>query len=460
MSRREVGVLRSRFARRLGRPRILIAAGALWGGLNSPTTLGQNQNVPKYTGSCADAGCHDRFARQKTVHAPVTMGSCDACHEESAAAAHQFRLTRDGVALCTDCHDAFEGKIVHGPVQDGCLTCHDPHGSQTAKLLTKGSVAELCTDCHDDLTEGLSELHGPVAVGECLACHAPHASELQGLLSVAQPKLCLECHEETAEALEAGKHVHPPVREACTTCHRPHAADQKHLLTLAADKLCADCHDDIQEKASDSAVKHSPVTSASACLTCHDAHVSEEDALLIAQVRTLCLSCHNRAMVIGERKLLNMAERLSATTHLHGPLQEGGCSACHDPHGSSRGALLGKAFPVSLYVPYAEQEFALCFDCHDAAAFAEPTTDEDTEFRNGSQNLHHLHVHRHKGRSCRACHDPHGAMNDKQIAESVPFGRWNIPIRFRASPTGGSCAPGCHRPYRYDRDQPVANLRP
>ena len=77
-----------------------------------------------------------------------------------------------------------------------------------------------------------------------------------------------------------------------------------------------------------------------------------------------------------------------------------------------------------------------------------------TDFRTGDLNLHYVHVNRKKkGRSCRACHETHAASKEKQIRDSVPFGPggWELPIGFEKTNSGGSCAPGCHRPYAYDR---------
>jgi len=42
----------------------------------------------------------------------------------------------------------------------------------------------------------------------------------------------------------------------------------------------------------------------------------------------------------------------------------------------------------------------------------------------------------------------------------VPFGAWRIPIDYTATETGGTCMTGCHRPYRYDRVEPVVNIPP
>jgi hypothetical protein len=41
------------------------------------------------------------------------------------------------------------------------------------------------------------------------------------------------------------------------------------------------------------------------------------------------------------------------------------------------------------------------------------------------------------------------------VQESVPYGNWQIPIRFVPSSTGGQCAAGCHQALGYDRETPV-----
>jgi hypothetical protein len=52
------------------------------------------------------------------------------------------------------------------------------------------------------------------------------------------------------------------------------------------------------------------------------------------------------------------------------------------------------------------------------------------------------------------CHSVHGTDNPKLIQDSVEFGKWNLPLKFVKTDTGGGCSPGCHRPQFYDRDSP------
>lgn len=422
------------------------------------------QAPAKITGDCRSTECHGGLAARPVVHSPVETGACDACHEAEPGDAHKFKLTRSGAALCTDCHDeeAFEGKVVHGPVANGeCLSCHDPHGGQVKKLLTAKTGGELCLQCHEDVTEDLAFLHGPVGAGECTACHKPHASDHAKLLIAPTKTLCIECHEDSLERIETAKHVHAPVRDDCTACHRPHGGGDAKFLTAAAPALCLDCHDTLAERIQDATVHHSAVSSGGACLTCHDAHASQQNAILRGPSKDLCLSCHSQEVKAGDRSIPDMAAVLKAQPDHHGPIRDGDCGACHDPHGTQQPALLAKAFPPKMYAAFKDDHYALCFECHEAEAFEDARTDDATAFRNGDQNLHYLHVNKaEKGRTCRVCHDPHAGPSPHHIAASVPFGNWRIPINYTATETGGACLPGCHRPYRYDREEAVVNIPP
>jgi len=408
---------------------------------------------------CTEAGCHDEFAKRKVVHEPVSGEMCDACHLEKEPGSHEFEYAAEGGELCATCHGAFEGKSVHAPVQEGmCTSCHDPHGSAAENLLLQESLATLCAECHGDPTEGLAFAHGPVAAQACTACHAPHASEHPRLAVEEGATLCARCHEDISQALAARKHVHAPVEDDCLSCHSAHGADNPWMLLKPSPALCLDCHTDVVETAT--AYPHPPVASDKDCTVCHEPHATDVEKLLPDEPMHVCLGCHGGDAAKAANRL-DLRKFLDEHPEHHGPILDGDCTSCHNGHGGPYPKLLDAAYPESFYAPYSEDRYALCFQCHDAAAFASERTESDTGFRDGDRNLHFLHVNRNpKGRSCRACHDPHATRGPKHVRESVPFGSWEIPIRFRATETGGSCAPGCHRPYRYDRTLPVTGDRP
>ena len=49
---------------------------------------------------------------------------------------------------------------------------------------------------------------------------------------------------------------------------------------------------------------------------------------------TLCLNCHGKDK-LGNPPLKNISKELKGKKYLHGPIKEGKCTPCHDPHGSN-----------------------------------------------------------------------------------------------------------------------------
>jgi predicted CXXCH cytochrome family protein len=399
---------------------------------------------------CTSEACHATLLKAKVVH-PATE-SCESCHEAVASPHPQkgkktFKLTEQPPALCAACHEpAGKKSQVHPPVKEGmCTTCHDPHASNEPKLLLD-SVASLCTSCHSEVTTA-KLLHAPVAAGDCLACHAAHESDSRPLLRAEGETLCFQCHGDI-QALLKKKDVHPAMEAGCTACHNPHGAAHPKLLAEEGAQLCFQCHDAIGSKIEKGPTVHAAVKEGKGCINCHAAHAADGEHLLEGPQEGTCVMCHRTVMT------KNM-------TVMHGPIRQGQCTPCHDPHAGAYPRLVVAEFPAGFYAPYTEQEYALCFGCHKREMVQVPDTTVATGFRDGERNLHFLHVNnKQKGRSCRACHAVHGSVSPKLIAESVLFGKWNLPIRFVKTETGGSCAPGCHRPVTYDRKNPARKPLP
>jgi predicted CXXCH cytochrome family protein len=390
---------------------------------------------------CVTTQCHTRLLKAKVLH-PVAE-ACDSCHQASATPHPQkkgktFTLVQKVPQLCEQCHPPFGSmKGVHPPVKDGaCTTCHDPHASNEPKLLPQ-PMKELCLMCHPDILKYKNQ-HGPAATGDCTACHAPHEAKGKSLLLKEGEQLCFLCHVDMQGELKK-KVIHPAIQQGCTSCHNPHSSPARKLLAEEGEKLCFQCHPQIGEKLQKAKTVHKPVKSERSCASCHAPHASDGEKLLPKSGRDLCLDCH-RSVILKDQ------------TVLHGPIAKGACTPCHDPHGSAYPRLLTNAYPEDFYVSYSDAEFALCFTCHNRDMLRNPTTTYATGFRDGDRNLHFLHVNkREKGRSCKSCHLVHASALPKLIAQTAPFGKWSLPIRFTKTETGGSCAPGCHQKYDYDR---------
>lgn len=417
--------------------------------------------------SCVTSECHANIKQDQFTHGPVNVNACDACHEPVSVEEHTFRLAREESQLCLFCHqvDVLDMPVVHEPLRTGqCMECHAPHGGFDRKLLRSESVGQLCAGCHEDVIRGKTVVHGPVAGEVCSACHAPHASEYPNLLAASGTELCLQCHVTTAEQLATLRVVHGPAAADCQACHDAHASDYPMMLVEDPATLCQSCHDAIQQVIETAVVKHGAVTEEGGCTNCHSPHASDFAMILKQDEVSMCLDCHDQQVRRDDgEKIREVASVLRNSTHVHGPIAQGDCAGCHEVHGGANFRLLTFEYPSEFYAPFAEESYALCFSCHDRSVVLEEKTATLTNFRNGETNLHYLHVNKErKGRTCRACHETHASNNPRHIRQSVPFGprEWELPINFEMTQDGGSCAPGCHKQYEYDRVNPVVYEQP
>jgi predicted CXXCH cytochrome family protein len=401
---------------------------------------------------CTSNKCHPDIGKNKFVHGPVIANACEVCHivgdKHRPPKQHDLTYPKEGAALCLECHEEFEsglkGLKQHGPVADGeCTICHDPHQEDDKFFLRETTHSELCFSCHEDNMSGKKHVHKPVKDGDCIACHDAHGSTHDFLLETDRVSLCFSCHEDRKADFEK-KYVHKPVKESCEKCHDPHSSSYKGHLIKAEKDLCSSCHEKFVKKFNNSQSQHSAVLE-KGCASCHSPHSSNNDKGLKIKKQDLCLSCHEK-----------LKNKISDSQYLHGPVAEGDCGACHDSHATNFAKHLRDKFPDEFYFPYNILNYALCFQCHNKEVATSEKTETLTNFRNGKQNLHFLHVNREKGRSCKACHEVHAGNQEKHIAFEVPFGKssWMLPIKFTKTETGGGCQVGCHKMKEYDRVKP------
>lgn len=408
--------------------------------------------------SCVTAECHADYTRASHIHSPVAQQACLACHQPDAGA-HTYPLLREGNALCTFCHNVSGTQPVqHQALDSGCLTCHSPHTSSTKYLLNRPSIQATCATCHNT---GLRKFaHQPYLQGDCSLCHEPHQSANKTLLRGGSgPEHCYSCHREIKADLAAANVIHKPVGESCASCHQAHTTDYAHQLSTPLADNCLACHEPIKQRQAAAPVKHSAMVQDKSCANCHDPHASVDPKLVRQRMTATCLTCHDRAITAADgRRIAPMKDVLTKSRFLHGPIRDGGCSGCHDPHGGDFAGLLVKAFPASFYTSFDLGKYELCFSCHAADLVTQATTDRLTNFRDGATNLHFLHVNRDvKGRSCKTCHAIHGSDLPNHMATDVPFenSNWSMPIEFEKAPDGGKCTPGCHGPRAYNRGAPT-----
>ena len=410
--------------------------------------------------SCITEECHIEHTSKPIIHDPVSEGSCEACHESVDVKEHTFELTDEEPGICVQCHDELSKKYVHGALDDGqCSQCHETHASENESRLFAKTVGEMCAECHK-VAENATHLHGPTSVGECSLCHEAHESDHKNRLTMGLDQLCVFCHVTTKEELEGLEFVHEPTRDNCVGCHDPHGANNWKMLKAEAPDMCFPCHEEVLTKAQTSKHKHNVVSEPGGCLKCHTPHASTIKFLLASAPGNLCITCHDKPQEMpGDEVLPAFIDQIKDKKYLHGPVKEGNCSGCHMMHGSDHFRILAREYPAEFYTSFDETKYELCFGCHEheKTLLMTSTTDDLTDFRNGNQNLHFLHVNKERlGRTCRACHQTHASNQPKHIRTSVPYGGWkDLPINFSKTDTGGICNPGCHLPKAYDRQTAV-----
>jgi predicted CXXCH cytochrome family protein len=365
------------------------------------------QKPTSITQQCATEICHPGIVRRKVMHEPAAKEKCLECHQYDEPREHRFKSAFAKDQQCGTCHDLKHKAAVHRPFQEG----------------------------------------------KCMACHDPHGSEYKGVLVAEARRLCLSCHKDVTPKKDDAVSIHAPIKDNCMSCHDPHTSDAKNELKQATPDLCFSCHGNVKEALASDPVVHAAATDVDGCETCHAAHSSRLRHLERQPQPQECLSCHDRVLKTPDgRALPDMAALLRDNPVQHGPIRLGSCTACHQPHAGVHFRLLSEDYPAEFYAPFKIELYGLCFRCHLPDLVLKPVGVGLTLFRDGEKNLHWLHVNQQKGRTCRACHEVHASKEASHVRESVPFGPggWMLPIVFRPTATGGSCAPGCHAERKYE----------
>ena len=292
---------------------------------------------------------------------------------------------------------------------------------------------------------------GQLIIVEFLIVLTIHLSSSGGTRQPAwtQPQgACKECHSD----LLGHEQMHYPAEDACDICHEPTGASHPSADSLGfmlmdmVPALCYYCHEEPMQQS----FTHLPHAKGE-CLACHDAHGSARPSLLHLPDPDLCLACHKRDYRTDSTETMNIRRLVRGEMRAHSAIELDGCLSCHLPHSSEFRVLLSDHYPGEDYLPALPENFALCFLCHDIDLLEARETEWGTGFRNGTTNLHWLHINGNKGRNCRMCHNIHGAKAPFLMEERVDFGQWEMRINFIPEEQGGSCFPGCHGKLSYLR---------
>ncbi len=314
-----------------------------------------------------------------------------------------------------------------------------------------------CTDaeCHPSNLDDPSLISHPSFLEHwCDRCHLDHSSPEPMLLSKKPNELCLQCHTET-ETNEHGV-LHPPDSGTCVACHSPHQSSVPHLLRTEEQLLqCGECHARDLQEASERPFRHRFFNPRTECGTCHYAHREGQGRFVRANLGETCLTCHDMNIRMENRTLENVGSVIRQASVVHPPLAERACHVCHTPHGSLQSSLLRENYPGGSYAAYDSANYQLCWSCHDSALVETSETEASTGFRDGTRNLHNVHVlQSRRGRACHLCHSAHASERPHLIRSTMTFGTWTTEFDFRVLSDGGTCTTACHRPTEYHRSIP------
>jgi DmsE family decaheme c-type cytochrome len=167
-------------------------------------TLIDLKNLPAPAQSLICLKCHTANATFKlhdwnAGEHSINDVSCPDCHNIHAGPDLIVR-PKDTFKMCTKCHQEIQAEFSlpsHHPVPEKkiyCTDCHNPHGSESERLLILPSVKETCTQCHAEKEGPFTFEHADV-MDDCRNCHSPHGSVGDNLLKLAEPFLCLQCHD-------------------------------------------------------------------------------------------------------------------------------------------------------------------------------------------------------------------------------------------------------------------------
>jgi len=242
-----------------------------------------------------------------------------------------------GTAICPLMVEAREPE----PGYVGSDTCEICHDTVMASLRKSPHWTAFLKEMPDEDARGCESCHGP---GER---HAEDPTEPIPVSFRDEPAAdrvvrCIACHEGR-NSIHFTRSIHYREGQACDDCHvSGHEEDRnppRALLREEDPRLCFECHTDL-EAVMTFPFRHRTSDGVLRCSDCHNVHRESVQRMSRWSREDSCIRCHS------DNRGPFMFEHLASTVN--------GCSACHQPHGSTNPKLLVRAD-----VRY------LCLECHD-----------------------------------------------------------------------------------------------
>lgn len=359
-----------------------------------PRAQAADEAAATFVGMKTCAACHAKIAEPWLAGAhgkaltdtnlPEGLFGCEACH--GAGSRHVGSTGKQPItetmanaatadAVCAKCHLRGEDskapaawpnlnprdwrKTLHARSNTSCTSCHKVHGGAEHALAQP--AGDLCLSCHKTVInpEAGGYTHAPVAKGQCTLCHTPHGSSGRHNLIPRVGTACLSCHQMD-DALRAAHGKYAVDEADCTSCHNPHSTDRtRHLLRQT---------------------EHAPFRK---CEVCHKPSEGQAKPALVKPVKELCTGCHPTS------KIMPAKDENGKKTTAHAPVQNGMCTACHNPHAADQPALVKDRLENT------------CFLCH---GNVEAETQRPLQHKPMATG------------NCLLCHKAHASANEKLMA--------------------------------------------
>ena len=227
----------------------------------------------------------------------------------------------------------------------------------------------------------------------CIDCHELDDGEADGVSGMVSSTSCIECHRNV---VEKGPWRHSTtINRQCLSCHRQPGESGNGIGFPAAKSkdLCLDCHAGKKRWFSRKSVHG--VLELGGCTLCHDPHSSDHRYQLWADGKLeMCITCH------GDKQ--SLLSREEPTPYVHGVISGAGCVACHEPHASDHQFMLH------------QMTNDLCLGCHP----------RQEKFKLGHPVARHpVSAPRESLRSgrqlnCASCHNAHGSAHQLMLIET------------------------------------------
>ena len=314
---------------------------------------------------------HPRRVSPTTLALAVCLAAVVCPVEDVSAEAEAEPEPRES-EICLDCHDGYDLQLRGTPHH----LKPDALDSSTARI--------ACADCHP----------GDVNHYEEDPEEYPRISP-DTLPPLEAADLCASCHTNSHQQNMSEGNVHSRNEVNCSGCHSVHGNRNPALLKADQTTLCLDCHTDVTGDFAQP-YRHPVSDAIVACSDCHTTLDVNQRELSWNGTNSSCTSCH--AEFQGPFPFEHQAAVDYST-------EEGGCQACHDPHGSY--------LPRLLKQPYEPPHYQLCSQCH-----AVPRHNNNT-----------FHGTTWAGVACNECHtDTHGSFTSRLFLseELKPQGCFNV----------------------------------